>query len=659
MTDQGQSKNSHTDFVNCENLQVAELRTTLFWPLTIDRLPGDAAVLDSKEFLGLVKEWVLADGSPWQSVEDGLRHLPSPQPKTEDPKDAVKQEVDPRNSSLENIAMADAYSEFVYFHDFVQRMLFGKTGGKGAGPLRIFQRTDISTLEVTFFDSCVAFDVERVNLYVLAYGVAVVAVQLSAKPSPALTLKSVLRINDTLRRSHVPYFKAEGERIEPRELPLAVKWKLRDGQEALFSISEEATATENLTESKGEGGEKSHVQPPYVELFNNPCIQDRRVLPVRHWRWLLNGADDVPERLPLKATRKGYRWRHFSDDRFPIMSTVVLEDRDTYYNVSEGNWMRLAFVDPPGDDPYPYAPAFLREGFERHCYDRYHHEQEAKADEPTRYLMCDYAMTAVTYKRGPRPDKNDHTKMKIMDHEFVPTLQMHMQRHYYQIFLLQVIDKAVMLGLSSRITKAVERFGDREHEAELSASLQDIERDFLQYVHRFRFTGVSGQLQPTELHSRLRALMGLDEIFEDIRTELETAVAFLAAREAEHSTEAAERLNIVASLGVVLALVMGFFSMNIVTDKDLLEALNLYVPAVTSPGKTPPVWLHHLLIFSLGLAVISSLSWALTHVIAAWVGRPGSRPRPAEAFVRRSLMLMTVMGTGLAMVLYWIQAVSP
>jgi hypothetical protein len=606
-----------------------------------------------------VKEWVLADGSPWQSVEDGLRHLPSPQTKTVDRKDAVKQEVDPRNSSLENIAMADAYSEFVYFHDFVQRMLFGKTGGKGAGPLRIFQRTDISTLEVKFFDSCRTFDVERVNLYVLAYGVAVVAVQLSAKPSPALTLKSVLRINDTLRRSHVPYFESKDKWIQPCGLPLEVKWKLRDGKEAFFDTSEEGIAPKEPVELESNVGEKSHVQPPYAELFNDPCIQDRRVLPVRHWRWLLNGADDAPERLPLKETRKGYRWRHFSDDRFPIMSTVILEDRDTYYNVSEGNWMRLAFVDPPGGDPYPYASAFLRDGFERHCYDRYHHEQEAKADEPTRYLMCDYAMTAVTYKKGLCPDPNDLTKMEMKENGFVPTLQMHMQRHYYQIFLLQVIDKAVMLGLSSRITKAVERFGDREHEAELSASLQDIERDFLQYVHRFRFTGVSGQLQPTELHSRLRAVMGLDEIFEDIRTELETAVAFLAAREAEHSTEAAERLNIVASLGVVLALVMGFFSMNIVTDKELLEGLNLYVPAVTSPDKTPPVWLHHLLIFSLGLAVISSLSWALTHAIAAWVGRPGSRPRPAEAFVRCALMVMTLTGAVLAMGLYWIQAVSP
>ena len=110
---------------------------------------------------------------------------------------------------------------------------------------------------------------------------------------------------------------------------------------------------------------------------------------------------------------------------------------------------------------------------------------------------------------------------------------MHMQRHYYQMFLLQVIDKAVMLGLSSRITQAVEQFGDRSHEPELADSLQDIERDFLQYVHRFRFTGVSGQLQAGEMYAQLRQVTGLDQLFQDLKAELDLAVSFLSLREAE------------------------------------------------------------------------------------------------------------------------------
>ena len=155
--------------------------------------------------------------------------------------------------------------------------------------------------------------------------------------------------------------------------------------------------------------------------------------------------------MPLEPAKgRRFHWRHFADDRLPIATTIIFYSRRDYYDLQEGQWMRLAFVDPPGKDPYPYEPAFLKKTFDHHCYDRYHFEEnEATEDAPTRYLMSDYALTAVTYRKEDRTGK---------DNSFADDIAMHMQRHYYQLFLLGVVDKAVMLMLSSQISAAVEAF---------------------------------------------------------------------------------------------------------------------------------------------------------------------------------------------------------
>lgn len=638
-----------------DDIDVARLRTTFFWPLTLDRLPGERPVLDSSEYLEAHEKWLLADGSPWRSIHDGLRHLPMPPPSKEDDFAAPDEA---------NLALADAYAEFVYFHDFVQQMLYGKTGGPGAGPLRLFQRNDISELQVTLRSDqpAISLAVERVNLYLLSYGVAVLALQVSTRESAALSLSSVLRLNDLMRRSHVPFYEPrqtimqsalkngteKRTEIAPQQVPEKVVWFSQG--EAVFQWQPEDEGKPGPS-GQDHRGESSRSDPPYATLLSRGPDHDRRVLPALHWRWLLNGPENAPERIPLANTRQGYRWRHFSDDRLPILTTVILKDRSDYYNLSEGHWMRLAFVDSPGSDPYPYAPAFLKETFAQHCYDRYHHDKFATTDAPLRYLMCDYAMTAVTYRWHASKTDVRSGQTTGWKNDYASVIEMHMQRHYYQMFLLQVIDKAVMLGLSSRITQAVHRFGERDQEADLTASLQDIERDFLKYVHRFRFTGVSGQLQATQIYEQLRRVMGLDAIFDDIKTELDTAVAFLSSREAErvseearHATEAAERLNIVASLGVVIALVLGFFSMNIVTTSELVEALFKALSLQSTPGREPLTWMWHLLVFAAGLSVISGAAWVLSFAIHKLVGRRGKGLRPAEAFIRNMLLAMAFLG---------------
>lgn len=618
MENQTKIGNTSRKFTPLDQIKVAGLRTTLFWPLTLDRGLSKETRLDQKTFLKLHDEWL--KGSAWQAVTDGLLHLPIQKDETKLHDLAV--------ATAQTEAMADSYGEYVYFHDFVQKMLFAKTGGRDAtGPLRLYQRTDIEQLKVDFGGETDQFDVERVNLYLLEYGVAVVAVQVATIPTAGLNLKSVLNINNSLRRSHIPHYFKKDNRILAGDVIESMTWVSGKSQTELFHPKNEGVTADG----------DAQIRTPYSSLLGQDSM-DRRIVPLQQWRWLLNGADDQPERFPICKERDGYRWRHFSDDRFPILTTVILRDRTDYFRMTDGHWNRLAFVDPPSIDPNPYAEEFLKGKLEKHCYDRFHRKQGESDDAPLRYLMCDYAMTAVTCAKN---------------NTFAPVLQMHMQRHYYQMFLLQVIDKAVMLGLSSRITQAVEHYSDVRMERDLSRTLQEIERDFLQYVHRFRFTGISGQLQAIELHAKLREVMGLDAMFNDIKGELETAVSFLSSRQSEHATEAAERLNIIASLGVVVALVLGFFSMNILTDKSSILNLVTNIPWSWPNPKIEQafdVWMTfwaELFAFGLGLGAIAGIASWVSRMSLGRIGGANRRSRPAEGFVQKATPWLA--GTGFAL----------
>lgn len=545
------------------DIKVDKLRTVFFWPLVMDF--GDKSGRYQKKKRHLSPADVLNDQfealvarTPWTPVTDTLKHLGNDE------------------------SVQDAYGEYVYFHDFLQKTLFGsRSNPRDNHPLLLLKRTDVTEIDVEFQNGTVdqvpvykniKLAVERLNLYLLRPGIVVLALQVTTKQPHDLA--TLLRLNDVMRRSHLPFYEPWGTPASTR--PAIVTFQRGSNRAILFRTDEDIGSSGHP--NSGSTNKVREKTPSVAERLLEMEPGERRLLPYRHWRWLItDGEDDV---FPFESqTHNGACWRHFSDERLPILATYVLDSRDDYYNIDEGNWSRLTFVDPPGQDPTPYAAEFLRAHMPDHCYDRYHHAQDADADAPVRYLMCDYALTTVTYRNDTRSQKwwGDNPT-----NGYASVIETHMQRHYYQMFLLAVIDKSVMLSISSRISSAVEVFdkarSQRVTEAvaedHLMDAMEEINKDFLHYVHRFRFTGISGQLQPSEMYAKLRAVMGLDTLFSDIRTELDTAVAFLSGRSEKRGAEATERLGVVATLALVFGLVMAFFSMNVITDKDVLFPSN-------------------------------------------------------------------------------------
>ena len=397
--------------------------------------------------------------------------------------------------------------------------------------------------------------VERLRLYLFRTGVALFVVELAGGPDAltlpdetgeatvaetrAVTLADVQDLNDCLRRAYPPFRDKTSVGGLPRLTPASVRWV--------------ASCENGAPPWRGEDmGFDERIGRVW-----RPEDGARGIAPFQHWR------DLAPARWRIVAREGEVGWRHVVDDRMPLTSWISLTNADTrlggvdyyYRRVRAGDWSRLCYVDGAGGDPWPYASAFLRPLDAQSYYDRYHFQPEETSDPPTRFLVSGYALVAVGCGKF-----------------FDETIVIHMRRHYFQMMLLAQFELAALLSLSGRITRAVAAHDAREAADELETSLQNIEEDFLQFVHRFRFTGVSNQLQAQEMFERLRHQMRLPAIYVDVKDELTTATGFLAMRSAARQARAATLLAVIAAFGAVIGLAFAFLGMNVLTDKDFLTA---------------------------------------------------------------------------------------
>ena len=538
----------------------------------------------------------------------------------------------------------EVFAEFAYFHDFVQSFLFPPDGGKGR-PLELFRHRSISGARVVLqkrwdeeFHRCFDMDVARAHLYVSQAGVAMFAIELFMPPGRGvrwtnadgkhlphgegpdpkrLMLADVQDFNEYVRRSYIPFI--AGKPDEPRGLPhlvvSAFGWCEASADPPKMHMAERgASAPHEAAEAVWTGTAKNRFIPPF-----------------EHW---MNLKPDQWKIGPQDATMP--YWRHVVDERMPIVSWVSMSQPGedfaaAYRQIDEGNWMRLCFVDKSGEDALPYTRAFTQDWEKNHCYDRFHYQRGETKDGPSRYLSSGYSLVAVGC--GPLDEERFGYANMFDQH-----IQTHMRRHYFQMMLLAQMELATLLALSSRITRAVEQLERDRMDDKSSAKAEDwfrkrmdaIENDFLQFVHRFRFTGLSNQLQAHEMFEMIRANMRLPEIYQDLREEIITAMDFLNQREQGRQTEAANRLALIATIGVIGGLAFAFLGMNVVFEKDILKNL---------PFKLGVTWQGHVAIVLLTLSAFCGIAAFVWSRLSA---RAASVDREAEAIKTRLLAAFVV-----------------
>lgn len=565
MGEPDQASSSESTPLTSDRIPVRTFRQILYWPLTVHQAGRTTASIGSV----VEAQWKRLR-APWQLVPDPAQHIAMP---TADPAEVARW----RN---------EAYAECQYFHDFVSDFLFpAKKEEDSSAAFRLFRRTDISAVRVLCKGQPLTLAVERLNLYVFRTGAAVLVLELRATsgigslapdaPPAGWSLATTQMFHDRFRRSHIPFADGQGN---PGNVVEEVAWFGSGGEELGRWRIDADLHRRNVDAYMPTGGALARRDAP--------------ILP--HWRFLLPGA------MPLKDAGGEVTWQNVADERLPTLSHLSvtatepgLDPLHWYRRIGRGDMIRLAFADPPGNDETPYDPGALTDFEALHAYDWFQ-------SRGTRFLVAGHAFVAVGAGRF-----------------FDETVATHVRRHYFQMGLLLHFECVSLLAFSRAITGAADdyqvglRAAERRERnaghallAETDAAfdafaerLRGAQSDFLQFAHRFHFTGVSSQMQAGKLFDMWRERLGLPALFADLQAELRAGADYVhsewqrrEARAAEEQTAASNQLSAVAAVGVAVGLPLAFLGMNVLSDgpEMLLTPVEWLRSRMEMPSLVPP-----------------------------------------------------------------------
>lgn len=548
-------------------INIRAFRQILFLPLTLSPAADDEGSVS--EAVAKVAGSLTQGAAPeWQERGDLLAYLDS----ADDPY---------------------AYAEFVYFHPYIQTFLYNQSRDRAPRAMRLFCRSEPGAFDIDFIVNgdrvSMRLPIERLHLYLFELGVAILVVEVDAGECPtvrakdgrdiALTLAHILALQNALRRIYPPYFDPERNLAtkppEPLpEYPAALRWS-------------QAPALRPI-------GHRTWIR----------WVKRRRVNPLdRVWLRILR-----PLNVETRKDDRSRRWRQIIDERLPSMAFLAV---DHPCEIGRGDFVRLCFVDGPGEGDFPRSESYLEDFERKYCYDAFWHYG-------TRYMFSGYSM--IAFGQGNPDNPNDF---------FCHTIGRNFRRHYFQMGLLIQFQFAALLAFSHRVSEAT-RLKPEKGDDWFRAELQLIEEDFLTFEQRYWFTQISNQMQAREMYDLWLERTGVRKIYEEVRDQVRAANDFLDARAQQRQVAAAERLSIVATYGVVAGLAIGALGMNVLASSDFLASFG--VPKDAAPFDRAPfdrahaaLLFSHLAVFAavLGLAM-GFARWALdAHRPAAATARKG------------------------------------
>ncbi len=421
---------------------------------------------------------------------------------------------------IEDESCVAGYEEFVYFLPYVQRFLYG-VGDEGRGAqssLHTFTRNDIATAEVALTEGAtpIVLDVLRARLYFFYdVDVAVAVMEVAGEDIP---LADVVELMDRFGR---PYAPAWDSHNQGAHCPHSVAFRGKDG--TLLSQSDYGD------------------RDKFIDL-----VRGERQTPLSmHWEFFLSPL--VPAYLPGGSIK----YHQIENKRIPIMSYLSFDDPAV---LTRGDMVRIGFAAKWGEsDTLPYAAQFLSNFESEYCYDRYWGPGETDDQMSTRYFFCGVGFAMITKK----------TQSGILLRQF--------RHQFYQIGLISNFNKAALLSLSNRFSRAVERLNVRDYESvkQFKKHVRETLEVFLRFNHRYWFHEISNQVQASDFFQRWSHQLGSDALYNEVREEARDINEYLDADRARRQTDNAMRLTVVSSCGMVGTVVTGFLGMNLYSHSDL------------------------------------------------------------------------------------------
>jgi len=417
------------------------------------------------------------------------------------------------------------YNEFVTFLPPVQRFLYGQGLGKavrrsyGESPIKVLRRADIASVRLTIEKGGrpVELRVAHADLYFFFdVDVALLAVEIFAENLPFETVQEIVF---RFGRAYPAYWEPDGR---GGHCPWSVEWLGRNG-----SV---------LSRSDHDNREK----------FLAFVCQHRAPAVAAHWEFLLSPL------VLYHSDRKGpARFRQLEYYRMPFMAFLAMEEPK---ELTRADFVRLAIATSPGEsDALPYAESYLQDFEAKHCYDRYYDPRQGSAAPGTRFLGAGHTLLVLG---------------KADDRYFMDAEGGMLGRFRHQHFLLYLVahfQKAALRMFSDRLVAAVSRLDIKDLKATRAfrGTIREALENFLRFEHRYWFHEISNQAQARELFQLTRRHLELDQLYEEVREELQDMGTYMEVDAMRRQNESVVRLTVVTIFGLVGTVATGFLGMNL------------------------------------------------------------------------------------------------
>jgi CorA-like Mg2+ transporter protein len=420
------------------------------------------------------------------------------------------------------------YKEFVTFLPFVQRFLYGSPAGQedsavAESSICVYRRSDVTAVRLAFPDGWTCeCAVHRCDLYFFHDAdVMIVVVELSSDDLPLDRAQDILF---RFARAYPAYWLEDGQ---PGNCMRKVEWL--DDNGAVLSTSDY---------------EQRERYIDHVAQFRTPCL-------AAHLSWLIQ-----PLGLELPGQSAPIRYRQLEYYRMPFMAYLALDDP---HLLTRADFVRLAYVTRPGSsEELEYSEESLKHFEASYCDDRFWGRDGARLSGETR-LVC----TGRTIALVGEHDNNFFTGRD--------TGVLGQFRHqYFLLFLIAHFNKATLLSLSDELAVALNHLsvGDTESVKKFKRTIRQSMEVFLRFTHRYFFHSVSNQDQARLLFRRLREHLHIDELYEEVRTEVMDMSSYLDTDSVRRQANTVLRLTVVTIFGLIGTIATGFLGMNLLSMAD-------------------------------------------------------------------------------------------
>lgn len=441
------------------------------------------------------------------------------------------------------------YREFVTFLPHVQRFLYGQgrssssahAMGYGESPMRVYRRSDIKHIRLTFPDNEVLLlTVQHIDLYFFyEVDVALLAFEYFADDVP---LSRVKDIGYRFGRVFPARWNSEGV---PDQCMRNIEWLGENGAVLMDSDLHQRQA------------------------FLSHACQHREARVARHWDYLLRPM------VQHDSERAGeIRYRQLDYHHLPKLTYLAFDDP---FALTREDFFRLGMaLEPDTGSGLPHPRAWL-EQFERDsCYDHYWDPERRELRTSMRIVCTSRSMVMVGSARSASYVDADTGMLGQFRHQ------------YFLLGMIAHFHHAAFLMLSDRMVLAVSRLNvdDAESMERFRLHIRSTTESFLRFNHRYWFHEVSKQLVAKDLFQLWRRQLNNEQLFQEVREEMLDMSQYLDTEASRRQNDVVLRLTVVTIVGLIGTIATGFLGMNLIDETaqpfgiKVLYFIGVLVPSI-------------------------------------------------------------------------------